>query len=231
MEIIESQIDGLYQRAASETPEYLDNEEQRTAWITKRMLELAEYDRRRQQTLQILLANFLVNGDLGNIWMHHPNNYRSFKEFLLDIGTEAEGNKLSRTVINDALAVAEVIVPYCNAHEIAVSDYITAELWPKFREAIPALKAAIGNDDTSRLNSVLTDVREFVGREAIIQAYRRPRTGVLGRGDVLTNNGTTVICIVVPTNDAGTIKRAVGRYVEWLPMLTGDTETVRINND
>ena len=221
----------LYARASSEVPDFIDQENARTAWIAKRMLELAESDRKRQQTLQIMLANFLVNGDLGSVWMYHPNNYRSFKEFLLDIGTELEGNKLSRTVINDALAVAEVIVPYCNAHGIAVGQYITAELWPKFREAIPVIKRAISHNDQVALNAILTNVREFVGREAIIQEYRRSRAGVIGRGDTITNNETTLIVLAVPTDEAIIIKRAVGRFIDWQPMLTGNIESLRVNNE
>lgn len=201
----------LYDRASLDLPEGL-NKRQSAAWVAKRMLEISERDRRNAQTVQALLATWIVNGDLGAIWMEHPKNYSSFREFLRDVGTERDGNQLSQSSISDMVAIAEIIVPKMRECGIEVNGYITSDLWTKFREAIPALRAA---EDKSELENILNDVKSFPTRDAVIAKYRQSRTGKIGKADRVRDGDKTIFKVVVPSEYAQKISSVLGRYVDW----------------
>jgi hypothetical protein len=212
----------LYDRAAQELPaEYAANEQQAAAWIAKRMLEISELDRKQNQTVQVLLANWLFNGDMGQLWQDHPNAYPTFRDFLNDVGSEREGNKLSPPVISDMCAIAETIVPYCEDNGIEVDGYITGAMWTRFRETIPVLRRAAEDDDLDKVNEILEAVRTTQNRQALRDQYRTRRTTAVGKGDVVAHNGLAVVAVVIPSAEIANVKAVLSRYVTFETIMSG----------
>jgi hypothetical protein len=216
---IEQQVKALVDQATEELPSYIENEDEARAWVSRRVLELGERGRRMRQTVQALLGSWVVNGQYGQIWMNHPDRPPSFRAFLESVGSgvenHGEDNRLSPSVISDVVAIAEVIVPFCADQGIGVSGYITTQLWTKFREAIPPLRKAAESNDAAQALNILADVKALPNRDAVRAKYRKPRSGLLGKGDTLSLNGHSLVIISLPTELLTDLKRVLGRYVDW----------------
>lgn len=215
-QVVRGEMDSLVARAVSELPEDITDELQSIAWIAKRIIELSEKDRRDKQTIQLMITTWLVaNDEYGYVWMNHPNNYQSLREFLYDVGTEEEGNKLSPSVISEIITISEIIVPYCRDNGIDFESYITGSLWTKVREVVSYIRRLIENNNNEEILDVLDDVRTFPSRDALRFKYRSNRGERRARSECITRNGTSIVVTVVPTENLSDVRRALGRYTEW----------------
>jgi hypothetical protein len=217
--VLTAELSELFDQAVRELPDYIDGEDEAYAWVGRRILELGERSRRMKQTVQALLASWVVNGEKGQIWMAHPDRPATFREFLEGVGTgdlnQGEDNRLSPSVISDMVAIAEDIVPFCQWHAIGVAGFITSGLWTKFREAIPQLRKASKEEDIARVKELLELVRSLPNRDAVRAELRESRGDKTCMADALAANGKTVIVITCAHSEVATIKRAVSRYAMW----------------
>lgn len=217
-----SEFSELFEAAASELPRDVIDQDQARAWIGKRILELEESARKKKRTTQVLLANWLANSaEYGHIWMDHPDGYETYRDFLNAVGTPADGNQLDPSVISEMVSIAEVITPYCRDHGITVDGYITTKLWTKLRETIPALKAAIVDDDLAMVQAILADVKALPNRDALRLKYRAQRSDKIAVADSISRNGQSVVVLAVPTAHLADVKRAVGRVADWNVIVAG----------
>ena len=212
----------LYDMAAEELPAAVTAEEEIEAWIAKRVIEISEMQRKQKQTIQVLLATWINDYEKGSpIWANHPNHYGSLREFLNDVGTESEGNKLTPSVITEIVTISDTIVPYCRANKIEINGFIVGKLWTKFREVVSYIKMLVEDDDPSAINAVLSDVKALPTRDALREKYRNNRDAKPAKSEALTKNGTSIVVTVVPTESLADIKRALGRYTEWDTIAVG----------
>jgi hypothetical protein len=152
------------------------------AEITLKMLCLSEKDRGVQRAAQSFVITYVARNQL---WRFHPEGFTSLRQFVkaagLSHGTEA-----------DLVALGDVLVPYFDAHAIEIGPYLADAHWGKLREAIPALRRAIKNNDEQTVTGILTDVRTATDRNAVRHKYRKRRqryghgtTHRLGDGRIL----------------------------------------------
>jgi hypothetical protein len=226
-------VNELFDEATRELPNDL-NEAQAMAWTARRMLEISERQRKRKQTVQVLLSTWVVNGEMGQIWMAHPDKPETFRDFLKSVGTERDNNQLSPSTISDMVAIAEMIVPFCKNNNVPVDGYITGELWTKFREAIPVMREAVETGSLVSMKSILADVKALPSRDAVRQKYRDQRNPdeKLSTSDVIRINGKTVIVTLVGNGDLVAVKRALGKVSRWDAIAAAQVEdkliTIRI---
>jgi len=207
-------IENLFDRAAAQLPSRIPQETPvAAAWVAKRMLELSEGDRRHRQTIQALLSDWIVNGELGELWMEHEDGYATFRDFLKGVGTEAEGNQLSLSVISDLAAIAQIISPYCAYNDIDSGSLFTANLWSRFRAAVPALRNAIKEDDKAAVHNIVNDVK-MLPAASIRQKYRRVERGD-SVGDVVINDDVAVFVIVTDRDSVASLKQVLAQHVTW----------------
>lgn len=214
--IHETGLKTLFDQALLELPEGL-NENQGVAWVSKRMLELAEKQRRTQQTSQALLVAWLAGGPMGAIWTAHPDGYPSLRDFLRSIGTPDEGNQLSESVISELVAVGDDIVPYANQRGINVVGVLAGTGWTKFREAIPYLRKCAKDNDDEAFSIAMDNIANLPSRDAVRELYRKPhereRTAIADRVEI---NG--IIYFVVACRDqmdAMAVQAAISRNAAW----------------
>ena len=216
-------IVSLFDRAKEQLPAHLEgetNSAKAAAWVAQRMLAMAESDRKNMQTVQALLATWIVNGELGELWMEHEANYPTFRDFLRDVGTEQEGNTLSAPVISDLVSIAERIVPYCRTHGVETDSYFAASLWSRLRAVIPALNKAIESNDITDVRRILGDVEALPSSTLRLMYHGRNRDRSV-MADMISRNGTSVIVVVLPTDDTAAVRQLLSRKVEWGTIAAG----------
>jgi hypothetical protein len=220
--VMQGEISLLYDEAALQVPEDVVEEKQVKAWISKRVLELSEIQRKQKQTIQVLLVSWITDTNGGEpIWTHHPNNYETLRDFLMDVGTEREGNKLSPSVVSEMISVAEIIVPYCRANGIDIDVFIASKMWTKLREVVSYIRSLVENNEREEILDVLDDVKALPSRLALREKYRKTRNPKYARSDVVTKNGTSIVVTVVSTDQLADIKRALGRHTDWDAIAVG----------
>lgn len=230
MEILEygagnKEIERLREEALAELPAYVTEENEARAWVARRILEICERERRSKQTLQALLITWTFNGEFGQIWMDHPDHPSTFKEFLQSVGSDAENNKLSPSVVSNMSAIAEVIVPFCKDNGIEVDGYLTTTLWTKFQEAIPMLKRAALNGDLDTINRVLFDVKALPTRDAMRAKYRKVRgTDTFAVSDIIYGKDRVVVVTVLDPDDLPVLKGVLSRSSSWEAIAAGSAE-------
>ena len=221
-QVVQGEIGLLYDLAAQELPDEVTEKKQIEAWISKRMLELSEIQRKQKQTIQVLLTTWIAGAEEGEpIWMNHPNNYPTLRDFLYDVGTEEDGNKLNPSVISEIVTIAEIIVPYCNANGIDINGFIVSKMWTKLREVISYVRALVENDKKEEILDVLEDVKALPSRDALREKYRKVHNPKTAKSDVLSKNGVSVVVTVVQTDELSDIKRALSRYTKWDAIAVG----------
>jgi len=232
---LNKEIEYLKTEAMAQLPESIQDVSQARAWVARRMLEIGERGRRLKQTVQALLTTWVVNGEYGKIWMAHPDKPESFREFLQSVGTDAENNKLSPSVITDMVAIAEEIVPFCKHNGLEVNGFVTTDLWTKFREAIPRLRRAVREDSMDDVNIVLADVKALPSRDAMRAKYRKQHNtdDPLCTGDIIRLDGKVAIVLVMEPDKAHLIKSVLARFTRWRTIAVGHFEgnlaTIKVN--
>lgn len=209
-------LSSLTNEATRQLPDWIEGEEEARAWVARRVIELAESQRKSIYTVQVLLCNWIVNNDeYGPVWMAHPDKPRTFREFLKSVGNEQEANKLSPSSISDMAAMAEIIVPFAKSNGIDINPYITSSLWTKLRETIPVLRGCAENEDVDTLQDVLSDVKALPTRDAVRTKYRSQGDKKPGISDYGYQNGTAVFVTMVPTEDISAVRRALSSVSEF----------------
>ena len=169
----------------------------------------------RSQTIRSVQMQIVVKAARDEVWLSHPptdnypDGYGSLNDMLVDIGFKGSTKSY-------LLAVGEDIVPFCDNYKIAIDEYITNSLRPKFEYAIAALKEGIRENDPRGVEMVLRDVQTFASRDAIRLKYHTPRSR-RGRGTTLRlEDGRALVIMVLDDDDY--VEPVIGRVagiVEW----------------
>ncbi|NIV32719.1 MAG: hypothetical protein GWN58_25725, partial [Anaerolineae bacterium] len=104
----------------------------------------------------------------NQLWRFHPDGYNSLRQFVKAVG-------LSHSTEQDLIALGQDLVPYFDEHAIPVNQLLTNKYWGKLREAIPALRRAIRDNDEEKVLDILGDVRKATTRNAVRRKYRKRR--------------------------------------------------------
>jgi len=181
------------------------------------MLEISEGERRKKQTVQVLLTTWMTAGKFGQLWMAHPDNPDTFRDFLLSVGTKQEGNQLSKNTISDMAAIGDIIAPFCKENDIEFGGYVTTKLWTKLRETIPALRRAAKDGDQDTVLAILSDVKALPTRDAIREKYRKQRDSSVpvAVSDIVYLNGKVIVVTVTDAEDLHIVKSALSRITTW----------------
>lgn len=199
--------------------------------IMHRMLHLAEGIRRRYRSAQGFIVAAVAREKL---WAAHPNGYTSLREFLRDAG-------IGESTVSDLVALGEIIVPFCDCHDLDINTAIGPDHWAKTRETIPTLRRLIaaGTSITqaSAVGSVLSDAIKATDRQAIRAKYRSHRGNIAGQGTTVRLATGQVVLIVLYDKDCEAIGQAVrklGGTVAWtlvaVPQIMARSINIVIDN-
>lgn len=182
------------------------------AEIMHRMLHLAEGIRRRYRSAQGFIVAAVARDKL---WAAHPNVYRSLREFLRDAG-------IGESTVSDLVALGEIIIPFCDHHNLDINAAIGPDHWAKTRETIPTLRRLIAGPTSltqaSVVQSVLTDAIKAPDRQAVRYKYRRHRAGLVGEGTTIRLATGQVAMVILFDEDGDHIGQAVhklGGLINW----------------
>lgn len=180
--------------------------------IMHRMLHLAEGIRRRYRSAQGFIVAAVARAKL---WAAHPNGYTSLREFLRDAG-------IGESTVSDLVALGEIIVPFCDHHDLDINAAIGPEHWAKTRETIPTLRRLIAGPasltQATVVQSVLTDAIKAADRASIRYKYRKHRTDVVGRGTTIRLGTGQVVLVALFDKDGehvGQVAHKLGGLIEW----------------
>lgn len=215
---LRNQFGRLYEEAKKRLPHTIETPEEAEAWIAQEVLGLAQRDHNRTHSLQALLVNYINN---GHIWMHHPENYETLRDFLKGVGNDMEGNKLSPTAISQFCTIAEIIYPFCEAKGITIDPLLTGRDWGKFVASIGRLREYIEDEDDPKplVEAALKDVKALPNRDAVRQKYQKPRKDKEIRGDALRVGDYFLVGLQVKARDWPQFKAKLGHDVEWEVLL------------
>ena len=130
------------------------------------------------------------------LWRFHSENYPSLREFLKDTG-------LGASSVSE-LASLDVIVPFCQEHEIPIGDILTPENWPKARDALTALKRAAKAGDSEEVEDIVETVQAATNRQAIRDRYRKRRTDPIGHATTFRTKQGKVVLLAITNSEIGT---------------------------
>jgi len=200
----QSGVAELFTIAESECPAELADV-QRVAWIGQRIIQLIEEGRTRGRANQVMLA---VQLHQSGVWMEHPKEYERFRDFLADTGMSSSG-------ISDACTMAERIIPQCEKAGLEVQSLINPSLWGRLRQAIPALRHNLENEDFEAVKEILDDVPAMPS-SSIAEKYRSHRQEKYAEAEILkTPSGRIAIVVVLDEADVTAAKTAIGKIAEW----------------
>ena len=199
--------------------------------IMHKMLHLAEGIRRRYRSAQGFIVAAVAREKL---WAAHPNGYTSLREFLRDAG-------IGESTVSDLVALGEIIVPFCDHHNLDINAAIGPDHWAKTRETIPTLRRLIAGPPSltqaSVVQSVLSDAVKAVDRSAVRAKYRTHRGNIAGQGTTIRLATGQVALIVLYDKDCEAIGQAVrklGGSVEWtlvaVPQILAHSINIVIDN-
>ena len=215
-----TELEDLQLRATEELPSYLEPEsEAAIAWVARRVLELCEIGRKRSQTVQAILATWAYD---NAIWMAHPDQPATFREFLKGVGATDERARLSPSVISDMSAIAEIIVPFADEIGLDPRVFFGDHMWTKFREAVPKLRAAAKEEDAHEFRRILGVVKELPNRDAVREELRAQRGNKDWSGDIITRNGRSIVVLALPTEQLHEAKRVLSTRTQWDVFVSGD---------
>lgn len=101
---------------------------------------------------------------------------------------------VSHSLAWELVALGEYIVPYADARHIDIDPYLTAVLWTKTREALPALRHAVKANRVTRFRQILRTVKSLPDRDAVRSLYRVSRNDQ--RASTLrTPSGYTIVVV------------------------------------
>lgn len=152
-------------------------------------------------------------------WQFHPNGYDTLRDFLKDAG-------LAQSQVSNLTFIGGVLVPYCDAEGIPVDHLLSKDHRAKTRNAIPALRSAIGDNDREKVKEILDDVEKAKNRDAIRLKYRNQRDKY-GRGTTVNLPGGRVLLLAVLDDDdaAKTIVQRLSGGIKW--ELVADAHQLR----
>lgn len=170
----------------------------------------------RTQTLRSIQMQIAAEITRGKLWLHHPptpdypNGYGDLGEMLSDAGFVGR----TKSVL---ISIGEQIVPFCDDNGIGIDRFLVNSLRPKLEDAIPALKSGIADDNVDAVESVLSDVETFNGRDSIRMKYSQPRRERIGKATTSHLDDGRVAMIVMLNSDDYTeeVVRRIAGMVEW----------------
>jgi hypothetical protein len=176
------------------------------AEITHRMLCLSERSRSVQRSAQSFVVAYAARNQL---WRFHPDGFRNLRQFIQAAG-------LTHSTVCDLAALGDILVPYFDEHAIPINPLLTDEHWAKLREAIPALRHAIKDNDEARVLTILADVRRATDRNAVRGRYRQRRQRY-GHGTTLQLGDGRVLLVAFLDDEeaAQTVIRRLNGALEW----------------
>jgi hypothetical protein len=176
------------------------------AEITMRMLTMSEKARHLQRSAQGYVVAYIAREQL---WRFHPEGYSNLRLFLRAAG-------LGSSVVSELTALGDVIVPYCDHQDIEINNALTPDRWPKLREAIPALRGAIRDNEPDKVCDILDDVRKAVSRTSVRNKYRMKRTKYGHSTTMRMADGRVLLVAVLDDEDAAElIVRRLCGALEW----------------
>ena len=176
------------------------------AEITMRMLTMSEQARHVQRSAQGYIVAYIAREQL---WRFHPDGYSSLRDFL-------RAANLNTCMVSELTAVGDLIVPYCDRQNIDIDPSLTPERFTKLREAIPALRGAIRDNDVEGVNAILDDVAQAPSRAAVRSKWRKTRTKY-GHGTTMNMaDGRVLLVAVLDDGEAASLAaRRLGGVLEW----------------
>lgn len=232
MDPFQGEIEALYERAKQRLPKTIVDPHAQRAWIVREVLGEAELNRNRSRSLQALLVAWIYE---EHIWADHPERPGSFRDFLNGVGSDQEGNKLSPTAISHLSSIAEIILPYCRSIGIDAKPLLSGQMWPKFREAISALRKAIEQepDPEPVVRHILGRVEALPHREAVRLEFQKQRNKKAIIGDSLQVNGKIVVALLVPPDEWPDLKSRLSRHTDWktLMLQEGNRTVIQVESN
>jgi hypothetical protein len=192
-------IRSLYNEAADivlHDPQDGRSDEQIIAQIAASMIELAESQKWNIRSAQALIVAYLAETQL---WQAHPLGFADLRDYLKNTG-------MGPSSVSEMGDIGEVILPYCNAHDIDLRSALIPGVWPRTRETIPALKRAIQANDAPGVEEILRNARTIFSRDALRDMYRVRRTEKIARAAQYTADERVYIVIAVQPYDANIIR-------------------------
>jgi len=176
------------------------------AEITLRMLCLSERDRGTQRSAQCYVTAYVSREQL---WRFHPDGFPSLRHFIKAV-------ELSHSTEMDLVALGDVLVPYFDGHAIPINPLLTDTHWGKLREAIPALRRAIKDNNEPAVLDILSDVRTATDRNAVRSKYRQRRQRY-GHGAThrLADGRILLVAILDDEEAIQTVIRRLNGALEW----------------
>jgi len=176
----------------------------------------------QQATIRSIQMAIIAEVARKKLWLYHPptqdyeNGYGGMIDFIKDCGFVTDKGALTSTG-SYLLSIGEVIVPFCDDHNIQIDEYMTNSLRPKLEYAITEIKSRIKEEDVSGVQEVLGKVRSYRDRESIAAEFHKPRTDRIGRATtVRLPDGRAALVSIV--DDQENIEVLVGKLagvVHW----------------
>lgn len=139
----------------------------------------------------------------------HPDGFENLRDFLRASG-------LDGSTLSDMDAIGTIIVPYCDDNGLDIDDGITESAWPKLREAIPALRAAVELDNRQAIRDIIEDSNKVPTRDAMRRKYRTQVKSKVGKGTTAsTKKGKAIILLVPDEGDVQTVLSSLNGNIEW----------------
>lgn len=214
---LRKQFSSLYDEAVESLPHTVEDAEQAEAWVAQRILGLAQRDHNRTRSLQTMLVSYI---NTEHIWMHHPENYETLRDFLKGVGDPLFGNKLNLADISHFCSIAEIIDPFCKAKDIPLNPIVEGKDWGKLVSAISPLRKAIEEEDNPEpaVRAILEDVKSLPSRKALRNKYRKTEEKEIV-GDAINVNDFFLVGLVVRARDWPSFKAKLGKDVNWEVLL------------
>ena len=166
-----------------------DLEAEVAAEVYRRMLSLADAHKDIYGATQGMAVLWVVEDDR---WMKHPDHPQTLRDFL-------KLADLNPGQVTDLNALGAELVPYTQARGIYNDlEYTVVNKWPHFKEAIPALRQVVRDDNPDTFLDVLQDVLNAKVRNAVRKKYRQTRTDPVGAGTTVgLDDGRRMLIVVV----------------------------------
>ena len=221
VDILNAQLDEAEQEIVAEHGDRPATEAEIRAEVIHRMLLNSENHR---STLRVAQAFTVAYAAREQIWRFHPDEFSNLRQFLRSTG-------MGESTVSDLTALGNILVPFCDHHDIPLDSGLTPQDWPKMREAIPAMRQAVRNHDQGEMTAILADVKQATNRDAIRVKYRKPRQKYGQATTLRPGSGEVILVAVLDDNEATeAIIRRLSGGLEWSLLATLQDNTVTIHN-
>ena len=195
----------------TELPKGMDNDNLLSQTIFH-ALNVTEARRRSYRSAQAILVAKLSR---ERLWLafppddDNPEGFGDLKEYLRAAGVRG-------SALSDLAALGNIIIPYCDLHNLSIDRYLTQEKYPLLVEGVPTMRQAIEAEaDVSEIEDVLDAVRVADTRNEIRAKYRNT-DGYVSSGTVLHNGRSATMVLHFPDEeDVSRVLGRIGGAVDW----------------